>query len=186
MDRIQSEVMSVSERLALFAHVMDGTVFLLVPAREKVTDAWLVPPEYGRYYDESQFGSAQTQLQTLASAYTKGDGFQLSRAANELRDSLRGLSPKIYPQESKLRLEYFYNHWDGFYRAAWCYGIALVLLGVAYMDSSVKLWISDTNPRPLKSEIETHREMKAAPVHKKTVVTYEYDPSMKIVVPGTQ
>ena len=54
------------------------------------------------------------------------------------------------------------------------------------MDSAVKLWISDTNPRPLKSEIETHRELKGAPVHKKTVVTYEYDPSMKIVVPGTQ
>ena len=139
LDRIQSEVMSVSERLALFAHVMDGTVFLLVPAREKVTEAWLVPPEYGRYYNESQFGSSQTQLQTLAGTYTKGDGFQFSRAANQLRDSLRGLSPQIYPQESKLRLEYFYNHWDGFYRAAWCYGIALVLLGVAYMRGKGKI-----------------------------------------------
>jgi cytochrome c-type biogenesis protein CcsB len=133
LDRLQSEVMSVSERLALFAHVMDGSVFLLVPAPQKTTDAWLVPPEFGRYYDESQFAAPQTQLQTLATAYAKGDGFQFGRAANQLRDGLRGLSPKIYPEESQLRLEYFYNHWDGFYRAAWCYGIALVLLGVAYM-----------------------------------------------------
>lgn len=139
LDRVQSEVMSVSERLALFANVMDGTAFLLVPAREKATDAWLVPPEYGRYYDESQFGSAQTQLQTLASAYTKGDGFQFSRTANQLRDRLRTLSPKIYPPESQLRLEYFYNHWDGFYRAALCYGVALVLLGVAYMRGKGKV-----------------------------------------------
>ncbi len=132
LDRLQNEVMSVSERLAVFAHVMDGSAFLLVPAREKTTDAWLVPPEFGRYYEELQFASAQTQLQTLATAYAKGDGFQFSRAANQLRDDLRGLSPKIYPKESQLRLEYFYNHWDGFYRAAWCYGIALVLLIIAY------------------------------------------------------
>ena len=133
LDRLQSEVMSVSERLALFAHVMDGSAFLLVPAREKTTDAWLVPPEFGRYYDESQFASPQTQLQTVATAYTKGDGFQFSRASNLLRDGLRGLSPKIYPKESQLSLEFFYNHWDGFYRAAWCYGIALVLLATAYL-----------------------------------------------------
>jgi cytochrome c-type biogenesis protein CcsB len=133
LDRLQSEVMSVSERLALFAHVMDGSAFLLVPAREKTIEAWLVPPEFGRYYDESQFASPQTQLQTVATAYAKGDGFQFSRAANQLRDGLRGLSPKIYPQESQLRREYFYNHWDGFYRAAWCYGIALVLLAIAYI-----------------------------------------------------
>jgi cytochrome c-type biogenesis protein CcsB len=133
LDRVQSEVMSVSERLALFAHVMDGSAFLLVPAPEKATDAWLVPPDFARYYNAAQFDAPQTQLQTLATAYAKGDGFQFSRAANQLRDGLRGLSPKIYPEESKLRLEYFYNSWDGFYRAAWCYGVALVLLAIAYL-----------------------------------------------------
>ena len=133
LDRLQSEVMSVTERLAIFAHVMDGSAFLLVPAPEKTTDAWLVPPDFGRYYEASQFSEPQTQLQTLATAYTQGDGFQFSLAANQLRQELRGLSPKIYPEESQLRLEYFYNHWDGFYRAAWCYGIALVLLGFASM-----------------------------------------------------
>jgi len=133
LDRLQSEVMSVSERLALFAHVMDGSVFLLVPAPEKATDAWLVPPDFARHYTVSQFNAPQTQLQTLATAYAKGDGFQFSRAANQLRDGLRGLSPKIYPEEAQLRLEYFYNHWDGFYRAAWCYGVALLLLAVASM-----------------------------------------------------
>jgi cytochrome c-type biogenesis protein CcsB len=133
LDRLQSEVMSVSERLAIFAHVMDGSAFLLVPAPVKTTDAWLVPPEFGRYYEASQFAEPQTQLQTLATAYTQGEGFQFSSAANQLRQGLRGLSPKIYPEESQLRLEYFYNYWDGFYRAAWCYGIALVLLAAAHM-----------------------------------------------------
>ena len=35
LDRLQSEVMSVSERLTLFANVMNGSAFLLVPAPEK-------------------------------------------------------------------------------------------------------------------------------------------------------
>ena len=133
LSRLQSEVMSVTERLALFSHIMDGSAFLLVPAPEKTTDAWIVPPAFAQFYNETQFASVQTQLQTLANAYVRGDGFAFSRAANELRDGLRGLSPKIYPEESQLRLEYFYNHWHGFYRAAVCYGIALLLLAIAHV-----------------------------------------------------
>jgi cytochrome c-type biogenesis protein CcsB len=132
LSRLQSEVMSVSERLALFAHVMDGSAFLLVPAPEKATDPWLVPPAFAQYYNETQFAPVQTQLQTMANAYVKGDAFGFGRAANQLRDGLRQLSPKIYPEESQLRLEYFYNHWDGFYRAAWCYGVALLLLAIGH------------------------------------------------------
>ena len=132
LTRLQSEVLSVTERLSLFAHVMDGSAFLLAPAPEKTTDPWIVPPAFAQYYNEQQFAPVQTQLQTMANAYVKGDAFGFSRAANQLRDSLRQLSPKIYPDESQLRLEYFYNHWDGFYRAAWCYGIALLLLAIAH------------------------------------------------------
>jgi cytochrome c-type biogenesis protein CcsB len=136
LDRVQSEVMSVSERLALFAHVMDGSAFLLAPAPEKTTDPWIVPPAFAQYYNEQQFAPVQTQLQTMANAYVKGDTFGFSRAANQLRDGLRQLSPKIYPEESQLRLEYFYNHWDGFYRAAWSYGVALLLLAIAHFRNA--------------------------------------------------
>ena len=133
LTRMQSEVMSVSERLTLFARIMDGSAFLLVPAPQKTTDPWLVPPSFAQYYSEQQFAAVQTELQAMANAYAKGDGFAFSRAANLLRQNLRQLSPNIYPTESQLRLEYFYNHWDGFYRGAWCYGIALVLLAIAHL-----------------------------------------------------
>jgi cytochrome c-type biogenesis protein CcsB len=133
LSRLQSEVMAVTERLGLFAHVMDGSAFLLVPAPEKTTDPWIVPPAFSQHYNETQFAPVQTQLQTMANSYVRGDGFAFGRAANQLRDGLRVLSPKIYPEESQLRLEYFYNHWDGFYRAAWAYGVALVLLVIAHL-----------------------------------------------------
>ncbi|HKP02866.1 MAG TPA: cytochrome c biogenesis protein CcsA [Chthoniobacterales bacterium] len=136
LSRLQSEVMSVTERLTLFSHVLDGSAFLIVPAPEKTTDPWIVPPAFAQFYNETQFAPVQTPLQAMANAYVKGDGFAFSRAANQLRDGLRGLSPKIYPEEKQLRLEYFYNHWDGFYRAAWSYGIALLLLAIAHLRAS--------------------------------------------------
>src|SRR5438067_11305549 len=151
LTRLQSEVLSVTERLSLFAHVMDGIAFRLAPAPEKTTGPWIVPPAFAQYYNEQQCAPVQTQLQTMANAYLKGDGFGFSRAANQLRDNLRQLSPKIYPDESQLRLEYFYNHWDGFYRAAWSYGIALLLLAIANFrrrsDATSRREVSGENKR---------------------------------------
>jgi cytochrome c-type biogenesis protein CcsB len=133
LSRLQQEVMSVSERLTLFVRMMDGSAFLIVPAPAKETDAWVEPPEWSKYYAEAQFAPIQTQLQTVATSYVNGDGFNFSRAAKELRENLRKLSPAIYPQDQQLRLEYFYNHFEGFYRAIWLYGIALVVLLIAHL-----------------------------------------------------
>ncbi len=133
LDRLQQEVMSVSERLALFAHVMDGSAFLILPAAKNETDAWVVPTEFSRYYSDAQFAPIQIQLQTVATAFFQGDEFNFSRASTQLRENLRALSPSIYPQDRQLRLEYFYNHFDGFYRAIWSYGLAFLVLLIAHL-----------------------------------------------------
>ena len=44
LNRVQQEVMNVSERLTLLTRIMDGSAFLIVPAAQKVTDPWVVPP----------------------------------------------------------------------------------------------------------------------------------------------
>jgi cytochrome c-type biogenesis protein CcsB len=132
LDRVQQEALGVSDRLTLFARVIDGSALLIVPAPTNETDPWVEPSGWSKFYSEAQFAPVQTQLQTAATAYVNGDGFNFSRAANQLRDNLRGLSPSIYPQERQLRLESFYNHFEAFYRAIWCYGIALVILLVAH------------------------------------------------------
>jgi cytochrome c-type biogenesis protein CcsB len=136
LERLQQEVMSVSERLALFANVMNGSAFLIVPASKSETEPWVLPPEYPRYYSDEQFAPIQIQLRTLATGYTNGDGFNFSRAANQLRESLRSLSPRIYPQDRQLRLEYFYSHFEGFYRAIWFYGAAFLVLLIAHLHKS--------------------------------------------------
>ena len=133
LDRVQQEALSVSERLALFAGVMDGSALLIVPAPKNETDPWVVPSELARYYTDAQFAPIRSQFQALANAYAQGDEFNFSHIANQLRQNLRALSPSIYPQDRQLRLEYFYNHFAGFYRAIWCYGIAFLVLLVAHL-----------------------------------------------------
>src|SRR6266513_353937 len=132
LNRVQQEALSVSDRLTLLAHVMDGSALLIVPAPTSETEPWVDPSGWSKYYSEAQVAPLQTQLQTVANSYVQGDGFSLSRAANQLREDLRALSPSIYPRDQQLRLEYFYNHFEAFYRAIWCYGIALVILITAH------------------------------------------------------
>jgi cytochrome c-type biogenesis protein CcsB len=133
LDRVQQEALSVSDQLTLFARVMDGSALLIIPSPANEADPWVDPSAWSKYYSEAQFAPVQVQLQTLVAAYVNGDAFSFGRAANELRENLRGLSPSIYPQERQLRLEYFYNHFEGFYRAIWCYGIALGILVAAHV-----------------------------------------------------
>jgi cytochrome c-type biogenesis protein CcsB len=135
LDRLQQEAMGVSDRLGLFAHVMDGNSFLVVPAPKNETDPWLVPDPTSvePYYTETKSAPALSAIKQMMRGYADGDGFNFSSGARQFRENLRALSPSIYPTESKLRIEYFYNHFDGFYRAAWCYGIALVLLIAAHL-----------------------------------------------------
>ena len=95
------------------------------------------PPEFRSYYSETQFEPvAERSCRTTGDRYVEGDGFEFSRAAQQLREGLRALSPSIYPRDRQLRLEYFYNHFDAFYRAIWFYGVAFVILLVAHLRSA--------------------------------------------------
>jgi len=132
LNRVQQEALSVNDRLTLLAHVMDGSALLIIPAASNETDPWADPANWSKYYSETQFAPIQAQLQKVVSGYADGDSFAFNRSANQLRESLRALSPSVYPRERQLRLEYFYNHFEAFYRSIWCYGVALAILLVAH------------------------------------------------------
>ncbi len=139
LDRVQQEALAVSDRLALLANAMNGSALRIVPASKSETDAWVVPPEFSQYYSEAQFAPIQIELQTMATSYVQADGFNFSRAASRLREGLRALSPSVYPQDRQLRLEYFYNHFEAFYRAIWFYGLAFLILLVAHARGGGRL-----------------------------------------------
>jgi cytochrome c-type biogenesis protein CcsB len=133
LDRVQNEALSVSERLALLSHIMDGGALLIVPAPTTETEPWVMPPEFSRYYNEQQFEPVRTHLQAVATAYAQADGFQFIRSSKLLREALRALSPRIYPADNRLHLEQFSNHLEAFYRAIWLYSFAFFLLLFAHL-----------------------------------------------------
>jgi len=77
---------------------MNGTALLIVPASKSETDPWVVPPEFSRYYSETQFAPVQIELQTMATSYVQADGFNFSRAASRF---VKVCVPSVfrYPQE---------------------------------------------------------------------------------------
>src|SRR6266566_7274002 len=80
LDRVQQEALSVSDRLGLFAHVMDGSALLIVPSPKNETDPWVEPSGWSRYYSEAQFAPIRVHLQTVATGYVNGDPFKIGRA----------------------------------------------------------------------------------------------------------
>jgi cytochrome c-type biogenesis protein CcsB len=135
LNRVQQEALAVGDRLALLAHVMDGSALLIVPAAKSATEPWAVPdpPAVAPYYNEQQFAPAMASLTQMMRAYQSGDSFNFSAAARQVRETLRALSPSIYPTESQLRTEYLYNHLDAFYDAIWFYALGFALLLVTHL-----------------------------------------------------
>ncbi len=66
------------------------------------------------------------------------------------------------------------------------YAVDALVMGLRV---NARLWVSDADRRPLRLEGETNGELKfggARPghrVHRSAVVTYEYDPSIQVVMP---
>src|SRR5207253_10587114 len=75
LNRLQQEALSVSDRLALFARVMDGSALLIVPSPKKETDPW-VPPEplaMAPHYNESQSEAIGLPFRKLLPAFEKAN-----------------------------------------------------------------------------------------------------------------
>ncbi len=138
LDRVEQEALAVEERLALLARVVDSTAFNIVPAKTS-GGPWSNPADFARDYTDAEFAPAQRNLQHMVDAYAGRDAFAFSASARALRETLRGLSPTVYPSEQELRLENSSNHFEGFYRAIWLYGFGFLALLVAHLRQRGRL-----------------------------------------------
>ncbi|MBV9128330.1 MAG: hypothetical protein JO117_09620, partial [Verrucomicrobia bacterium] len=143
LDRMQQEVRSITERMTLFSNLSRGAAFLIVPPKPDATikDAWVIPPEADKTFGEARFAAATEKLQGMVGAFRAGDAFNFGLRARELRTELRQLCPTVYPTESELGTEYFYNHLGAFSTAALLYALGLVLLAAGALPSGIARWL---------------------------------------------
>jgi len=135
LPRHLTEAENVGARLTLFTRIADGSAFLLVPppAPAGPKEAWLTPPSAAPLYTGETYQEAVRLLQGTARHYLARDAFQFTLHANQLRDVLRRLNPELYPPDSSLRLEHFYNQADLFELSIWIFGAAFLLLAIQQM-----------------------------------------------------
>lgn len=137
-DPLTREVLAVSERVTLFNALHQGTLPLLAPPRPdaRVGEAWLSLPAAMQSLGDAGFGPVREPFSNLVNAYRSGNAYGLNVAAVALRGSLRTLGPAVYPEESVLAREAFYNGLGAFGKAGGLYALGLVLLGVGSLVSN--------------------------------------------------
>ncbi|MBW2578447.1 MAG: cytochrome c biogenesis protein CcsA [Deltaproteobacteria bacterium] len=100
------------QRLAAFA---SGDALTIVPIVDS-TGGWATPAQL-----DASAGPGAMAIREgfgrLAAAYTSGDAAGFNREAQALTLALRNLNPSVYPSESALALELFYEDFNAFGKA---------------------------------------------------------------------
>jgi cytochrome c-type biogenesis protein CcsB len=136
----QKEVLQVAQRLDLLAAWLTGETPAVVPHPSRVQGQWVSIGQMKRYYNDPRADGMETGLQSLRVCYARDDSATFNAHLGNLITNLRhltsGVSPEdapgssIYPAESMLAFEYFYQQFHPF-RWAWiAYALALIILAV--------------------------------------------------------
>ena len=125
----QRDAVEVYRRLDLLAEIADGHSLQLVP-KAGADGLWTWPASL----ENSEVAADQkiiTQFGLLAQAYLTKDGDAFQSAAAVLTEALRAANPEIYPSESLLDKELFYNDLNPFAWAWKLYLLGFFLVAVA-------------------------------------------------------
>jgi ABC-type transport system involved in cytochrome c biogenesis permease subunit len=90
--------------------------------------------EYLKAYSEETIKGLQTRIVALAEAHAARDANAYARAAKDLRDTLAGLSPSVYPSEVTLARELTYHTLRPF-RWTWVFYFLAGILGLLLLTS---------------------------------------------------
>lgn len=137
LDAMEKEAQVIASRIMLMNSILSGQFLKIVPPDKPITEnenfPWVVPSMHLTYYTPEQFEPIDAQLMELRNAYITKEASQFARAGAILRESLRRLSPSIYPSEKQLRREYLYNHLNGLYYSTIFFILATVCVGGLFL-----------------------------------------------------
>jgi cytochrome c-type biogenesis protein CcsB len=130
--RLNSEAQTVLGRLQLFDALGATTAFLIAPPPpgSAAGAPWLSIDQLAAAYPPEKAAPILQDLRNLNLAGREGDNTTFDAAAQRLVDDLRALNPDVYPTESVVNRENFYNRLKPFDAAMWLLVPASILLMV--------------------------------------------------------
>jgi len=128
LSRLDRDALEVYTKLERIEGLTSGAALTIVPSVDE-HDHWLAPSQLGRDGHPSHPEISQA-FARLATAHATGDAPLFSEAARSLSVMLRSIDPQVYPSESQLRLELFYDDFNAFGKAWKLYltGFLVILL----------------------------------------------------------
>ncbi len=134
---LQKEAEIIEQRLDIFTNIIssDRTLAIL-PHPKRADGKWLSMKAYQAnfgetnaqpYYTTEQFEAIKSEFDVMLEAYRERKPEAFAKTSRDLQNSLRMLSPNVYPASSALELEIQYNQNRPFGWAWLCYFPAAIL-----------------------------------------------------------
>lgn len=119
LTRDEREASAVAERMRFLGEVIGLDTLAVVPHPSDEKGAW---------EPVSKSAIVKERVDALRAAFVRRDPAAFLGTSRELENTLRGLSPKVYPSRESLQREVHYNSLHPFRMAEWLYGLAFILL----------------------------------------------------------
>jgi cytochrome c-type biogenesis protein CcsB len=128
LTRLEDDALGVYAKLGRVAALMNGSALMLVPV-PAADGGWATPASLAAA-DRNEERAVSQGFATLAEAHAAGDADAFRAAVDGLTASLRAANPDLYPAQSTLDRELFYEGFNAFGKAWMLYlaGFLLVLL----------------------------------------------------------
>jgi cytochrome c-type biogenesis protein CcsB len=154
LSRVEKDALVAYGKLDRVAGLISGNALMIVPLPD-ASGSWLSPQALRESPVAAQRAIFDGFAQ-LAAAYGDRDGDAFRREAESLGAALRDLNPSVYPPESKIKSEIFYEDFNAFGKAwklylggflvvtilgfserRWGYTLGLVLIGMGFVFHTI-------------------------------------------------
>ncbi len=141
-NKFDKEVMKVDERLNIFYMVYSGTFLTVFPIPEDENHKWITSADADKFFkgEEALFVSGIFSMYTeeVRKAVKSGDWTEADKHLDYILQFQKKYGAKIYPSDSKINLEIFYNKFNVFKRLAGYYGLIGFVLIVLHFINILK------------------------------------------------
>ncbi|MEO0867903.1 MAG: cytochrome c biogenesis protein CcsA, partial [Cyanobacteria bacterium J06642_11] len=140
LSREEREALTIEDRLQLMLSMVDDNSISIVPHPTDVKGKWVGITEAQSLYEPESVAPLLANFAILKQTVFSGTDHlpMLDPLAKSLKSGLADLSPDVYPADSVMRQEVFFNHFHPFAKAWQLYAIAFVIMLVA-------LWVNPFN-----------------------------------------